>query len=70
MYFNSQMLNPRRPIKAKVEEVLKGFDAPLLKFTQTMLTVRQNSLPDQIKVRTWTRWIVTYPRHLVHVYFE
>ena len=50
-----QSSNLRRPINANVQEVLKGFDPPLLKFTQTMWSVKHNSLPDKIKVKLFVQ---------------
>lgn len=42
--------NARGSIRLKVDEVLKKFDDHLYKFTQTMLTLKQNPLPEKITV--------------------
>ena len=42
--------NSRGSIQLKLDEVLKNFDDPLLEFTQGMLNLKQNYLPDKINV--------------------
>ncbi len=42
--------NTRGSVQLKLDGVLKDFDEPLLKFTQAMLALKQNAIPDKINV--------------------
>ncbi len=48
----------RGSVQLRVDGVLENFDQPLLKFTQAMLSLKQNPLPDNIKVSTVASYLL------------